>query len=1384
LTVAGALRSSAQALAWLGVGLCAAGGAALWQARDNDALARERFDALADRAVDQVSDRMHAYEYGLRGTRGAIIAAGGENGITRLRFAQYSASRDIEREFPGARGFGFVRRVPAGQEGAFVAAVRQDGRPDFRIHQIGPNDGERYVVQYMEHDPADDTRAFVIGLDIASEPNRRAAAERAMLSGEATLTAPITLVQTGHTLRSFLLLLPVYRADTQMGTARRRAHSVPVPLPAPAVREETVGWIYTPLVIDEVLKGLDLQQGQVSLALIDATLPGKPERFFVSPGTAPPAGALASTLPLQLFGRSWHVEITAQPLFTSQLNLPNPWTVFGIGALLALLLALLAQVRQTTRSRTAQADEQRSRLAAIVTSSNDAIIGRRVDGTITDWNDAAAKIFGYSADEAVGQPLQALLVPPAQLPEEEELIRHIAQGKSVAAFETFRRHRDGTLVPVSVAAAPIRGADGRVTGAAQTVRDITHEHVTKAHILELNATLAQQVDERGAQLAALSTRERAILAGAASAIIATDVNGVVTLFNPAAEALLGYSAEEVVDRMEMNRFHDVFEVHGRAMALTTELGRPLEVCEVFAPAPGSGMGQARPKEWTYVRKNGSRVPVHLNVSPLQAADGTVVGFIAIATDLLERKQVEQRMRNNERFMRIVTDNIPGIVAYWTPDMRCTFANSAYERWMGRTPEQMIGISQMEMLGPTRFRANEPYLRAVLAGQEQRVARSRTIPDGTTLHYWLHYIPDRDDAGIVRGFISVAVDITDMKRAQEQLETLNVALNERSAQAESASKAKSEFLANMSHEIRSPLNAVIGLAYLLRQTKLEDRQRALLEKIDTSSNALLGVINDILDISKIEAGGMVLDETEFGLRELLDGVIAMMAVNANDKGIALVLEGPDDLPAHLVGDLTRIRQILVNLLSNAIKFTARGSVRLSVMAQRRAGNRVMLRLAVIDTGIGIEQGVAGRLFTPFTQADTSTTRRFGGTGLGLSIVKQLVDLMRGEFGVESTPGLGSEFWVVLPLGIASEAAVPPLAAEQGATMERRLSRMRVLVVDDSPVNLEVCQHILEREGAQVGTARDGREAVERLRAAPDAFDVVLMDVHMPVLDGNEATRLIRGELGLAALPVIALTASALLSERERALEAGMNDFISKPFDAELLIRSLRRNVGRVRGGRVVSAPEPTDGAAPLPADWPLIEGVDAADAFRRLGGDAGLLLSVLRRLLEEFEDLAGDLIGDMARADATVADDEASVDLAARLHKLQGSAGVIGVPDVRRWAVDAEAGLKEGDVDRAEAALRALGAALSALRRAAQPFFDAADAAAQAGVVGTPIGPEDLALLVDALRRQSMEAMSLVDDFAPSLRASLGKVRFVALSDAMRALQFKRALEILQEGELT
>ncbi|WP_431276101.1 Hpt domain-containing response regulator [Variovorax ureilyticus] len=327
---------------------------------------------------------------------------------------------------------------------------------------------------------------------------------------------------------------------------------------------------------------------------------------------------------------------------------------------------------------------------------------------------------------------------------------------------------------------------------------------------------------------------------------------------------------------------------------------------------------------------------------------------------------------------------------------------------------------------------------------------------------------------------------------------------------------------------------------------------------------------------------------------------------------------------------------------------------------------------------------------------------------------------------------------------------------------------MLVVDDSAINLDVCRHILEQEGARVSLASDGAQAVEQLRAAPDV-DAVLMDVHMPVLDGNEAARRIRGELGLRDLPVIALTASALIAERDRALEAGMTDFISKPFEVEALVRTVRRCLERVRGAQSAALVEPLAAGTP-PPDWPRIEGIDTADAFARLVGDKALLLSVLRGLLGEYGDLAAPAQSEDGMDDA----------LRARLHKLQGSAGVIGAGDIRRAAQGGEAALKAGDRAAAGRALHALSAALRALEASARPWLDPKEGAREPEEA-PPIDPEELALLVDALDRQDLAAMPWFEELSPALRAALGEVRFAQIDGAVRSLQFRSAAALLRDA---
>jgi signal transduction histidine kinase/ActR/RegA family two-component response regulator len=388
------------------------------------------------------------------------------------------------------------------------------------------------------------------------------------------------------------------------------------------------------------------------------------------------------------------------------------------------------------------------------------------------------------------------------------------------------------------------------------------------------------------------------------------------------------------------------------------------------------------------------------------------------------------------------------------------------------------------------------------------------------------------------------------------------------EAERATRAKSQFLANMSHEIRTPLAAVVGLSHLLDRAELSPDARSLVARIRWSSAQLTHLVSDVLDVSKIEAGALNLETMRFNLISLLDDAVTSIASQAAVKNVATRINIEPNVPKYVLGDPTRIGQIVGNLLSNAVKFTERGAVVVNAAMVSRQDDIATVQIVVSDTGIGIAPEVQQKLFDPFTQAESSTTRRFGGTGLGLSIVRELVHLMNGSIELSSNVGAGSRFTVKLPLKIADENPVtqaPSLSAIGAAASNeqdvRSLEGLQVLVVDDNGINREVAERILSSEGAQVVTCNDGQQAVERLRIEPHRFDAVLMDVQMPIMDGCEATQAIRSELGLTRLPIVAVTAGALVEERERALAAGMTDFVTKPLSPSALVKIICTHVAQ-------------------------------------------------------------------------------------------------------------------------------------------------------------------------------------------------------------------------------
>ncbi len=377
-----------------------------------------------------------------------------------------------------------------------------------------------------------------------------------------------------------------------------------------------------------------------------------------------------------------------------------------------------------------------------------------------------------------------------------------------------------------------------------------------------------------------------------------------------------------------------------------------------------------------------------------------------------------------------------------------------------------------------------------------------------------------------------------------------------ATAQAANQAKSIFLANMSHEIRTPMNGILGMANLLRRDGVTPTQARRLDAIDVSARHLLGVITDILDMSKIEAGRFELESAPVDVDSLLGNVLSIVSERGRAKGIRVQIES-EPLPADLVGDATRLQQVLLNYATNAIKFTERGTVTLRTLKQEETARSVLVRFEVHDTGIGIPQEALPRLFSPFEQGDNSITRKYGGTGLGLAIARRLAELMGGKAGVETVRGEGSTFWFTARLTkAATSGSKPPARDVDAATASRRrLSGKRILVVDDEPINREVVASSLEGLGLVVDTAEDGQVAVAM--AGAGVYAAILMDVQMPVLNGLEATRRIRQLRGYRQTPIVAMTANAFVEDKARCLEAGMNDFLVKPYDPDVLFEILIR-----------------------------------------------------------------------------------------------------------------------------------------------------------------------------------------------------------------------------------
>jgi len=568
-----------------------------------------------------------------------------------------------------------------------------------------------------------------------------------------------------------------------------------------------------------------------------------------------------------------------------------------------------------------------------------------------------------------------------------------------------------------------------------------------------------------------------------------------------------------------------------------------------------------------------------------AASRIIVGsreiLHAIIYDITERKRAENEIRESKELKNAILNSVHSQIAVIDPSGIIVEVNEAWRKFAlenalepGNQPDHTgIGTNYLDIcrvsVGDSADGSEEARngILMVLKGQLPSFSLEYPCHSPTQQRWFLMSVTLLGKIG--SGVVVTHTDITERKlneleldRRGHRLETL---VEERTKElataketAESANLAKSAFLANMSHEIRTPMNGILGMANILRRDGLTPKQTERLDKIDTAAQHLLHIINDILDISKIEAGKFVIEETPVSISSLMTNVISMLFERATAKGIQLLIE-PNYLPSNLYGDPTRIQQALFNYATNAIKFTENGSVTLRTLKLEESPESVLIRFEVRDTGIGISSETLSRLFSTFEQADNSITRKYGGTGLGLAITRRLAELMGGEAGVESTPGVGSTFWFTARLkkGEPEEISQPAMSADPEKIIRELYQGNRILVVDDDPMNREVAQIQLEATGLIIDIAQDGEEAITM--AQEFNYVAILMDMQMPNVDGLEATRQIRLLPGYRRTPIIAMTANAFAEDKALCLEAGMNDFLIKPFDPDTLFATLLRSL---------------------------------------------------------------------------------------------------------------------------------------------------------------------------------------------------------------------------------